>query len=291
MAEPSPPARLIERSGRSSVVRVGLERGRFADLYHSLLVSSWPRLIGVIFLLYLVANALFAGLYLLVPGSIEHAQPGSIVDAFFFSVQTMATIGYGKMVPSGLFANALVAVEALLGLLGLAMVTGLLFAKFSRPTARVLWSRVATVGPRQGVPALMFRMANERPNQIVEAQLRVVLARDEVTLEGEPLRRFYDLALVRERTAIFALTWTAIHPIVPESPLHGATAESLRAINAELVCSLIGIDETFSQTVHARYSYVADDLVWGVRFVDILSVGADGRRTIDYSRFHEVQPS
>jgi inward rectifier potassium channel len=165
-----------------------------------------------------------------------------------------------------------------------------LFAKFSKPTARVLWSRVAVISEREGVPSLMVRMANERGNQIVEAQLRVVLARNEVTKEGERVRRFYDLPLVRDRTAIFALTWTAVHPITPQSPLAGMTPEALREAQAEIICSLMGIDETFSQTVHTRHSYVADELSWNSRFVDILTLNQEGKRTVDYTRFHDVQP-
>jgi inward rectifier potassium channel len=285
-----PPVRAITPSGRPNVVRIGVRR-RFGDIYHAALDLSWPRLLAAIVGLYVALNTLFATAYLAAPDSIENARPGSFVDAFFFSVQTMATIGYGKMVPHTMFANVLVTVEALLGLLGLAMITGLLFAKFSRPTARVLFSSVAVVSDREGVSSLMFRMANERGNQIVDAQLRLTLARTETTREGETVRRFHDLPLLRERNVIFALTWTAVHPIAPGSLLHGATPESLRAQQVELICSVMGIDETFSQTVHARHSYIADDLRWNARFVDILSVGSDGRRVIDYSRFHEVQPA
>ena len=161
----------------------------FDDLYHHLLSASWLRLLAIIAGLYLAANALFALAYLAEPGSVEHARPGSFVDAFFFSVQTMATIGYGKLVPRTGFANALVTVEALVGLFGVAMVTGLMFAKFSRPTARVLFSRQAVVAPHNGVPCFMFRMANARGNNIVHAQLQLVLAREETTLEGDRMRR------------------------------------------------------------------------------------------------------
>src|SRR5437867_9036654 len=169
-------------------------RGLFGDLYHHLVSAPWSHLLAAIGGLYLAANALFAFAYLAQPGSIEHARPGSFVDAFFFSVQTMATIGYGKLVPRSGFANVLVTVEALIGLLGVAMVTGLVFAKFSRPTARVLFSRHAVVAPHDGVPCLMFRMANARGNNIVHAQLQVVLAREEATREGDRMRRFHALA-------------------------------------------------------------------------------------------------
>jgi inward rectifier potassium channel len=266
------------------------QRGFGGDLYHLLLVSSWLRLLAVLVLAAVAANALFAVAYLLV-GGVENARPGSFADAFFFSVQTMATIGYGRMVPQSLAANVLVSVEALSGLLGFAMVTGIVFAKFSRPTARVLFSRVAVITRRDGIPSLMFRMANERGNNIVEAQVHVVLARNETTAEGEEIRRFYDLEMARRQSALFTLTWTAIHPITDASPLHGATATALAAADAELIVSLIGFDESFTQTVHARYAYAAGDLVWGARFADILSRGPDGRRHVEYARFHEVVPT
>jgi inward rectifier potassium channel len=273
---------------RPRIVRRGLKRRPISDLYHFLINTSWPRLIALLIVVYLSTNAVFAAAYLAAGDAIENARPGSFVDAFFFSVQTMATIGYGKMVPRNTLADVLVTVEAFTGTLEVAMVTGLLFAKFSRPTARVLWSRVAVVSARDGVPSLMFRMANERGNQIVEAQLHLVLARNERTLEGEQVRRFYDLPLVRDRNATFAFTWTAVHPITPVSALYGATAEALAAQQAEVIASIIGIDETFAQTVHARHSYGADSIAFGARFVDILLTDADGQRYIEYTRFHDV---
>jgi len=265
-------------------------RRLFDDVYHHLLSAPWPRLLGTMALLYLASNTLFALAYLAQPGSIEGARPGSLVDAFFFSVQTMATIGYGKLVPQTLYANVLVTIEALFGLLAVAMVTGLMFAKFSRPTARVLFSQHAVIGPHDGVPCLMFRMANARGNNIVQAQLDVVLARQETTREGDRMRRFDELVLVRPRSTLFALSWTAIHPITAASPLHDATADSLGAAEAEIVVSLSGYDESLAQTIHARYRYQPAAIAWGARFVDILVSQPDGTRRIDYSRFHDVVP-
>src|SRR5262249_23589165 len=161
--------------------------------------------------------------YLLLGHAIANARPGSFSDAFFFSVQTMATIGYGQMAPATFAAHVLVSVEAFVGLVGFAMVTGITFSKFSRPTARILFSNVAVVTQRDGVPCLMFRMANERGTSIVEAQAHVVLTRSETTLEGEKVRRFYDLKLLRQQNILFALSWTALHPITQESPFSGET--------------------------------------------------------------------
>ncbi len=273
----------------SSLTLIGLDERRFADLYHYLLNAPWPLLLLIVIGAFATVNAIFAGAYML-DGGIENARRGSFADAFFFSVQTMATIGYGKMAPATLFANALTTIEAVTGLVGLAVVTGLVFAKFSRPTARVRFSRIAVISRRDGVPSLMFRMANVRGNRIMEATIHVVLARQEKTLEGEDVRRFYDLELSRYRNATFAYSWTAIHPIVEGSPFHGETAESLAAQDAEVIVSLIGLDETFAQTVHARHSYGPEDLRWGARLADILhSSGSD--TVIDFSSFDQTEPA
>ena len=269
---------------------LGLDDSRLSDIYHFLLTESWPMLLAGVVIIFAVINAIFAVIYMLNRG-IENAHPGSFGDAFFFSVQTMATIGYGKMSPDSLLANIMVCVQALIGLIGLAMVTGLVFAKFSRPSARVRFSRVAIISNRDGIPSLQFRMANLRANRIVDASARVVFARQEKTLEGEEMRRFYDLKLQRDRNALFVYSWTAIHPIAEDSPLNGVTSEAMEAASAEVIVSVIGLDETFAQTVHARYSYRPRDILWGQRFVDILERGPDGTLSVDYTHFDDVIPS
>jgi inward rectifier potassium channel len=284
---PEPPPR---QAPGPQTVRIGSPRRKpLTDAYHFLLTSSWSALFGLMSLAYAGANAVFALLYLL-DGGIENARPGSFVDAFFFSVQTMATIGYGKMTPVSTLANVLVTLEALFGLVGFALVTGLMFAKFSQPRARVLFSRYAVVSVRDGVPSLMVRLANERSTGLVEAQRRLVLLRDETTAEGEAVRRFHTLNLTRSSTAVFALSWTAIHPIDAASPFHGLTAESLRGQRVDVVASLVGIEEATGQTVHARHSWGVDDLRFDHRFADILVRLDDGRRAVDYTRFHDVVP-
>jgi len=280
--------RILDRDGRLNIERLGAPPGFFGDLYHFLLISSWLRVLTLFILSYVGANALFAVLYVLGGDSIDGARPGSLADAFFFSVQTMATIGYGHLVPRTLWAQVLVTIESFVGLMGLALATGVVFGKFSRPTARVLFSRYAVITTRDGAPCLMFRMANQRGNQIVEARIHVVLARDETTFEGETLRRLYDLKMARAEHALFALSWTAVHLLTKDSPLFGVTPESLAANEAEIIVSLTGLDETFAQTVHARHSYVADEIICGARFVDILSRAPDGHRRIDYTLFHEI---
>lgn len=273
------PATLAKAQGASHFWR---------DLYHLFLTISWPKFLALIALLYIAANALFALAYLAGGNCLENTRPGSFLDVFFFSVQTIATVGYGAVYPRTLYANIIVTIEVFVGLLGFAIVTGLMFAKFSRPTARVLFSHVATVAPFNRVPTLMFRAANERRNQILEAQMQMNLVRNEVTAEGQSMRRFYDLKLVRNRTPIFSLTWTVMHTIDETSPLYGATTDSLVKVQAEIVITLTGIDETVSQTIHARHSFPAQKILWNMRFVDILSRTPDGRVSIDYNHFHDV---
>ncbi len=276
-------------SGRE-IVSIGVRASPLRDLYHSLLVAPWVAFFVGVLVAYVGANLLFAMGYLAIGDGIEEARPGSFADAFFFSVQTMATIGYGKMAPRGLAANVLVTLEALVGLLGLALVTGLVFAKFSRPTARVVFSRNAIITSFDGVPSLLVRMANERANQIAEAQAHLVLLRTERTPEGDEVRRVHDLKLRRSQSAFFALTWMVVHPITEDSPLFGETPESLRAKDVDLVASLTGLDETLSQSVHARHAWSPAQILWGRRFADVLVTLPDGRRAIDYRRFHELEP-
>ena len=272
------------------MVAIGLRNPWLSDLYHSLLTLPWwAFLLGLAFV-YLGLNVLFATLYLRGDGAITNARPGAFSDAFFFSVETLSTIGYGQMSPATLYGNVVMTVEALFGLTLLAVVAGLVFARVSRPTARVIFSKVAVVTPYNGVPTLSFRLANERRNQILEAQVSVTLVRDERTPEGEWMRRFYDLQLARQRSPIFAMTFTVMHPIDPASPLWNATAASLTAEAAEIVVTVTGIDETLSQAVHARTSYLAHEVVWGHRFADVFTQTEDGRLAIDYRRFHDTEP-
>jgi inward rectifier potassium channel len=261
-----------------------------SDLYFYLTTVSWPALLLMIVAVFGFINCLFAIGYM-IDGGVANARPGSFADAFFFSVQTMATIGYGTMAPRSFFSNVLVSVEALSGLVALAVVTGLVFARFSRPTARVRFSQAMVISPRDGVPSLMFRAVNQRSNRIVEAQIHVVLSRWETTGEGESMRRFYDLALSRARNALFSLSWTVIHPIAEGSPLLGETAASLKASRGMIIASLVGMDESFLQNVHVRYVWTADEIAWGMRFVDVLQELPDGSFSIDYSRFDDIVPA
>lgn len=280
----------IVSNRRYDIVRKGMAHSKWSDPYHLLLILDWPKFFALTVASYVATNALFALLYLEGGNCIKNARPGSFLDAFFFSVQTMATIGYGAMYPSTDYANILVSIEALVGLLGVAMATGLMFARFSRATAKVLFSRVAVIAPHDRLPTLMLRVANERRNQILEAQVGLSLLRDEFTAEGHFMRRFYDLKLVRRQTRSFALSWMVMHVIDESSPLYGETPESMAEAETDIVVTITGIDETVSQTVHARHYYITDEILWNMRFVDIFSKKSDGRRMLDFNRFHEVTP-
>ena len=285
--------RFIWRPARSAegVRRVGGGRVTRRDIYHLLLTMPWIWFFAVQAATYLLLNVPFAVLYWLAPGSVANARPGSLGDAFFFSIQTMATIGYGVMAPQTLYANILATAEALVGMAAFAVGAGLIFARFSRPTARVLFSRVAVVTPFNGVPTLMFRCANERRNQIFEAQVHVDFAREETSAEGLDLRRSYELGLARNRNPQFSLSWTVMHPIDPQSPLYGIDPDLLAGQEASIVVTLTGTDETLSQPVFARTSYRADEILWGRKFVDILSETETGETLVDYRRFHDTVDS
>lgn len=285
-----PSQRLAVRDGEfSNIVRMGDPHTPWRDVYHNLLNISWSRFIGLMGLLYLVINGVFALAYWLGgEGAIANVRPGSFADTFFFSIQTMASIGYGAMYPQSTYAHSLVALESFTGLLFIAMLTGISFARFSMPTARILFSHYAVIAPHNGIPTLMFRTANKRHNRILEAQIWVTLVRDEITAEGEFFRRFYDLTLTRSHTPLFGLSWTAMHPIEPTSPFYGETQASLAKANAEIIVILTGIDETLSQTIHARHSFITDEILWNYRFRDILGWTADGRRAIDFRNFDQV---
>ncbi|MDQ3033161.1 MAG: ion channel [Myxococcota bacterium] len=282
--------RLVDNRGKRSLSAIGLSRSFWRDVYHRILEMRWPTFLAFAFGGYVAVHALFAVLYLAQPDSIANSD-GSFWSAYFFSVQTMMTIGYGAMTPATAWANAIVLVEAFLGLLATAMLTGLVFAKFSKPKAAVLWSEVACIAMHEGVPTLSIRMANERGNRVVEAGLTLVAAFDTTTKEGERFRRITDLHLVRRSSPLFFVSWTAMHRIDEHSPLFGETQASLAAKTLEIMAVLTGLDETSSQSISARHSYLAADLRFGERFADILDVGPDGERVIDYRRFHDTRPA
>ena len=283
-------APLVQRERSDQVAAIGLRTPWLRDLYHNLLILPWPIFLVVLAFVYLGLNIFFALLYLLGGDAIANARPGAFADAFFFSVETLSTISYGQMSPATLYGHIVMTGEALVGLMLIAVAAGLMFARFSRPTARVLFSKVAVIAPHDGVPTLTLRLANVRRNQILEAQVSVTLVRDERTAEGEWMRRFYDLRLARHRSPIFAMTFTVMHEIDPTSPLSKATPSSLAAESAEIVVTVLGIDEVTVQPVYARASYLAHEVLWNRRFVDVFTETEAGRLAIDYRLFHDTEP-
>jgi inward rectifier potassium channel len=268
---------------------IGAQRTPLRDLYHGLMRLSWPATLLVIAGGNLVLNALFAFGYLAV-GGVEHARPGSWLDAFYFSVQTMGTIGYGTLAPSSNAANAIVVVESVTSLVFTAVATGLIFAKFSLPTARVMFTREAAISKMNGVPTLSFRLGNLRSNHIVEAQVRVAIVRTERTHEGKTFYRMVDIPLARDRIPSLARSWTVFHTIDDKSPLYGETAESLATKEAELMISIIGTDDLWMQNVHATHRYMHTEIVWGKRHSDVLSEEPNAV-ILDLRKFHDLEPA
>jgi len=285
--------RLVNRDGSFNVVRDGLPFWSSLSLYHALLELSWPRFLALAGAGYLLVNALFAGLYLLSgSASLQSMEPFPIANpflrAFFFSVETFGSIGYGNIAPVGFGAHVTVTIESFVGLTCLAVATGLVFARFSRPTARLLFSRWAIMAPYRDIAAFEFRMVNLRRSQLIEVECKVILSRVEQR-DGQPFRNYYGLPLERTRVSFFPAAWTVVHPIDADSPLRGATRESLLAEDAEFIVLLAGYDETFAATVHTRTSYKPQEIVWEARFADVFNhTDVRGGLSIDVSRLHEV---
>lgn len=284
-----PHLRSLTVSGRR-VLTDGLPRRPWHDLYHVFMTVSWPRLFASYAGFFVLFNLAFAAIYGVEADGIANLNPQGYWGRFFFSVETLATVGYGDMHPQTIFAHTVASVEIFTGMMSLAVITGMMFARFSRPTARILFSRHAVIGPYDGRPTLMLRAANERQNVIMEATAQLRLIRDERTVEGYHIRRIHDLTLRRSEQPVFLFGWILRHVVDESSPLAGATAESLEAANAFLLLTISGTDETTGQTLMSRYDYPASSLRWNHAFVDIMSTDEAGIDRFDYTRFHDVQP-
>jgi inward rectifier potassium channel len=283
-----PRRRLVPRNQDIlQVVRIGHKKFWFTDLYVHLLSMPWIEYAVLIAALYFLSNVGFALIYWDDAAGIENARSNSFLDMYFFSVQTMATIGYGRMSPIDVITNIVVTVEALWGFTFFAFATGLAFARFSRPTARVLFSDIAVISNYEGQPHLKIRVANQRTNRIVDVKVTLVMLHDGPTKEGYRMRRFYDLPLVRDSVPLLQLSWTIMHPIDKHSPLFNITQEKLRADGDEIIISLSGHDETLSQTIHARHSFLGDEIICGAFFKDILRRYDNGTVEVNYTKFHE----
>jgi inward rectifier potassium channel len=279
----------IPRGQRLAVIK-GQDKGRFFDFYHDVLTTSWPAFFLQLAALFVAVNLVFAMLYVIDRGGIVNARPGSFQDAFFFSVQTLGTLGYGAMAPRTLYVNLLVTAESFTGILIIALFTGIIFARFSRPFARLVFSKVAVVTTFDGIPTLMFRTANQRGNSsILDAAITVSLASSYTNREGVFMRRFQELPLVRAKNPLFALSWTVMHTIDETSPLFGIGLADMIEHDMEVVVMLSGTDETINDRVYARHSYVAEEILWNRRFVDVISIMPTGHRMVDLTQFHDTR--
>lgn len=294
MSDPKPPqprtSSALARDPSRRFHARGAARAWAADAYHHLMRVSFLRLLLILSAGWVLTNLVFMALYL-AGGDCYNAQPAHpILSAFSFSVQTLSSIGYGAQYPTTTWGHAVADVEALVGMVFSAMGAGLMFARFSRPTARVGFSDSLLIHRRGGRPHLVLRAANLRGNQIVEATASLYALIDEITAEGHQARRLVELPLVRGRSPIFALSWLMMHEIDARSPLHGLSEEELRARVDSFVVSLTGIDDTFSQTVHAQRFYSVDDLRWDEVFVDMVEPQADGSQLLHHDRLHQRRP-
>ncbi|CAK6692980.1 Inward rectifier potassium channel Kirbac3.1 [Synechococcus sp. CBW1107] len=285
-----PPVRLQKHGGIFSSVNPAdwMRQWRYPN--HLMLAVPWPVFFALIAVGYVLLHLVFAALYWLDPHGISGvAGPAtSFLEAFFFSVHTLGAIGYGALYPSSLFTNLIVTIESLVGLILIALITGSTFSRFSRSTARILFSDVATVHAYNGLPTLMFRVANERRKTILDAKIRTYLAIDERTSEGHRMRRLHPMTLNRDCAPLFLLTWTVMHAIDQHSPLHRLTPQELTASQADIVISFSGIDETLERPIHAHHNYPIAQVLFGERFVDMMEEQDGEGQSFDFANFNRT---
>lgn len=285
------PTRINLEEYRATLTRSSLARPE-NDFYHWLLGTSWTKFLLLVICVYLGTNLLFALAYLACgPGAITNTAPDALIDVFYFSVQTMATIGYGQMIPVGHWANSIVTFEAFFGIVYSALTTGLAFARFTRPTAGVRFSKVAVVGSHDGIKTFKFRVANDRSSHIVEAQLRLWLIAESMTTEGERYRRSVELPLHRSESPVFSFTWTAMHSLDEGSLLAECLAQGLENQQWHLLVTFTGYHESLANQVYARHVYLPKDVKQNATFVDIVTVSPDGGRVIDLANFEKWIPN
>ncbi|MBV9404331.1 MAG: hypothetical protein JO211_03235 [Acidobacteriaceae bacterium] len=286
--------RVINKDGQFNIRRKG---GNWRDLhlYLFMINASWFLFFGLIAAVFIMVNTAFAGIYMAI--GIDHIKGTEaptmglrFLNAVFFSAHTLTTVGYGNMYPDGPLANTMAALEAMTGLLGFAIATGLVFGRFSRPSARIGFSKNVLIAPYQDITSLQFRLVNRRSNLIINLRARLLLMTVEY-VGGRMQRKFTPLPLERDEVLFLALTWTVVHPIDENSPLYGKTAEDLERLQAEVLVVISGFDDTFSQTVHSRYSYRYEDIKWGAKFAPAFDVGQSGDLLIELNRVSAVEPA
>ncbi len=279
------------RTGNFEFLKMNASGWEWGDAYHWLLTLTWPRFALFLFSAYLAVNILFALLYTLGGACVAEIPPGSFSQAFFFSVETLATVGYGHMYPVSFYAHVITTIEIMLGMFGMAVTTGLIFVRFSRPTARIEFSHNLVISNFEGQPTLTMRVANLRHQPMAEAEFRLMLARNEITKEGEDIRRFYPLKLLNDRTILFPVALTIRHIIDEASPLFGQSLEDLKRVDARFIASVVCIDTVIPAPVQSQHDYCSRDLRFGHRFVEIYTEMEGGRFAVDYGQLHETEPA
>jgi inward rectifier potassium channel len=278
----------VVRFGDREVITEGLHLSFWADISHRCMTASWPAFIAGAALVFVVFNAIFASFYWIGHQPISNVPGGAYIDYLYFSIETLSTAGYGDMHPQTHYGHFIATVELFTGIFSMSLMTGLIFARFSRPNARLLFVDNPVISMHEGKPTLMVRFANERHNIISNATARLWLFKNVKSIEGQSLRRFYELTLARNESPALALSWTLFHTIDEDSPLYGLAPDDLAAANVALVVVVSGYDVVAAQTVHARKSYDHPDIRHGHRYADIIGTSEDGRVRIDYGRFHET---
>ena len=286
--------RAINKDGQFNVRRTGIT---WRDVHPYLFLVSIPfsSFLGLVTVAYIVVNTVFGLVYLAmgteyIKGTDAPTEWLRFLYAFFFSAHTLTTVGYGNMYPIGVAANAVASIEALVGLLAFAVATGLVFGRFSRPSARIGFSPNMLMAPYMDGTSLQFRIVNRRSNNLIDLEARLLLMTVEF-IGGRLQRRDVPLELERDRVLFFPLTWTVVHPIDEKSPLYGKTREDLEGMQAEVMIMLQGFDETFGQTVHARYSYRYDEIVWGAKFAPAFEIEQDGDLRLEVDKVGAIEPA
>jgi inward rectifier potassium channel len=280
-------ARVVRFGGRE-IIAEGLRLNFWADISHRCMTASWPAFIGGAALIFIAFNAVFAVFYWIGDQPISNVPDGAYIDYLYFSIETLSTAGYGDMHPQTHYGHFVATVELFTGIFSMSLMTGLIFSRFSRPNARLLFADHPVISNHEGQPTLMVRFANERHNIIGNATAKLWLLRTVVSKEGQSLRRFYELPLVRNEHPALALSWTLYHVLDEQSPLYGLNENDFSASNVSLVVVVTGYDVVAAQTIHARRSYDHNEIRFGQRYADILDTSEDGRLRIDYGKFHET---
>ncbi len=283
--------RMINRDGSFNVTRKGQSFWDTFNIYHSLITMSWSKFLIFVSLFYIGVNLIFAWVFYLIgmqhlAGAMGATELEKFFDAFFFSAQTVTTLGYGRISPVGFWASFAAAIESIVGLMSFAIITGLIYGRFSRPKARIIQSKNALIAPYKDINGLMFRIINGKVNQLIEVEIQVVVAL-QIIENGQPVRRFLPLELERNKISLFPTNWTVVHPIDELSPIKNMSAEEFKKRDVEFSILLKGFDDSFSQTVYWRSSFKHSEIVWGAKFVNIISNEDDGSVSIDMSRFND----